>query len=256
MVRDINADTVHPGDIQVDTLFDGHLVCRQKRYGYRFSIDAVLLAHYPGIRKNEKILDLGTGSGVIGLIVCHRNRDMGVEVTGIENQHDLAALARANIAENGFGPIFTVIEGDIGTIRSLVEPESHTLVISNPPFYAAGTGRVNSNPEAMAARHQGREGLAGFVEAAAFSVCNRGTVVFIYPAERLVDILNCFSSRRLSPKSIQFIYSYPQSPKASLVILEAVKNGGAGAEIRQPCYIYDNRGGDYSAPLQSMFQSC
>lgn len=255
MVNDISADTSQPGDIQIDTLFEGKLSCRQHKRGYRFSIDALLLAHFPTVRKNEKILDLGTGSGVIGLIICHRHRDRGVEITGIENQPDLAALARANSVENGFSTLFTVIEGDIGNIRSLLKPESQTLVISNPPYYLSGTGRVSSNPEAMAARHQGEDGLATFVEAAAFAVCNRGTVVFIYPAEQLVEIFNCFHARRLTPKSVQFIYSYPKSAKASLVIVEAVKNGGTGTQIHQPCYIYQDRGGAYSPALQSMFHS-
>jgi tRNA1Val (adenine37-N6)-methyltransferase len=256
MVKDFSADNSQTGDIQADTLFDGQLICRQKRLGYRFSIDAVLLAHYPGIRKNEKILDLGTGCGVIGLITCYRHQDRGIEITGLENQPDLVALARSNSVENGFDQIFTILEGDIAAIRSLIKPESHTLVISNPPFYAAGTGRLSLNPEAMAARHQGGDGLAMFVEAAAFSVCNRGRVVFIYPAERFVEIINSFSSRRLSPKSVQFIYSYPESLKASLVIIEAVKNGGTGTKVRPPCYVYEKRGGDYSPALHSMFLSC
>ncbi len=240
-------------EIQDDSLFDGRLVCRQYKSGYRYSIDSVLLAHYPGIKTNERILDLGTGTGVIGLILCYRYRHLDISITGIELQQNLAALARHNICLNEFDRLFAVIDGDVGDCRSLIMPESYSLVISNPPFYAAGSGRLNAHPEAAAARHQSRAGLAPFIDAAAFALRNRGRAVLIYPADKVVELFTCLLEKRLNPKAIQFVYSYPEADSATLVMVEAVKNGGVRTAIEQPLTIYRCPGGDYTKAVLSMF---
>ena len=242
-------------DIQVDTLFDGRLVCRQYRKGYRYSIDSVLLAHYPKIKSNERILDLGTGTGVIGLILCYRYRQLDISITGIELQTDLVDLALKNITSNDFETIFSIISGDICSYRSLVKPESYSLIISNPPFYRAGSGRLNAHPESVIARHQNEAGITPFVDAAAFALQNRGRAVFIYPADRTVEMVRCLVDKRLNPKTMQFIYSYPQAEAASLVIVEAVKNGGADTKVERPLYIFQDPGADYTPSVQSMFAS-
>jgi len=240
--------------VTVDNLFDGRLICRQHRDGYRFSIDSVLLAHFPAVKKNERILDLGTGCGIIGLILCYRHAGQKLSVTGLELQPDLADLARINIYENGFENSFTLIEGNIQNLRALITPESFTMVIANPPFYGKGTGRVSHNPEAKTARHQDENSLALFVESASFSVKNRGRISFVYPAELAAELLFCFKTHRVTPKKMQFIYSYPGSKKASLVIVEGIKNGGTGMEVLDPLYIYQHRNGPYSEIVQAMFQ--
>ncbi len=239
--------------MQKDSLFDGKLVCYQHKSGYRFSIDSVLLAHFADVRKNEKILDLGTGCGVIGLILCYRHQAKKISLTGIEYQSDLADLALANIAENGFQKQFSVIREDLNRYRTVVKPESFSLVTANPPFYAQGSGRVNKNIEATAARHQGESGLVGFLEAAAFAVKNRGRVVLIYPAESISALISLLQGQRLIPKKIQFIYPYPESDNANLVIVEAMKNGGTSSSVFAPLYIYQFKNGPYTKQVESMF---
>ncbi|MEJ2058193.1 MAG: hypothetical protein P8X39_10190, partial [Desulfofustis sp.] len=174
-------------------------------------------------------------------------------ITGIELQKELANLARQNVCLNKFDSFFSIIEGDIGDCRSLIEPEIYSLIISNPPFYAAGSGRLNTHPEAVAARHQGKAGLEPFIEAAAFALQNRGRAVFVYPADKVIELISYLIVKRLIPKAIQFIYSYPEAEAASLVIVEAVKNGGSGTKIEQPLIIFQCPGGDYTKPVQSMF---
>ncbi len=241
--------------VQKDTLFDGRLVCRQYKSGYRFSIDSVLLAHFPTIQAGETILDLGAGCGILGLIFCYRHSEKKVSVTGIEYQSNLAELAQNNIGENGFEQLFKLIEADLRDYKSVLKPESYSLVVANPPFYTQGSGRVSRNPEAMAARHQDDFGLSGFIEAAAYCVKNRGRTVFIYPAEFIAELTTCLQENRLHPKKIQFHYSYPESEKATLVIVEAVKNGGVGSTVCGPCYIYQFKNGPYTDRVESMFSA-
>lgn len=243
-------------DITRDSLFDGKISCIQHREGYRFSIDSVLLAHFPKIRRNEKILDLGTGCGIIGLILCHRYACKNISISGLELQPDLAELARQNIDENGYGKRFSIIEGTLHDHRSLLEAESFNLVTANPPFYLKGTGRVNRNPEAMSARHQDQNGLACFVEAAAYGVKNRGRLVFIYPAGQAAELFFCFKAQRIEPKKMQCVYSYPGIKRGSLVIVEGIKNGGPGLEVLEPFYLYQYRNGPYSDNVQAMYQAC
>ena len=241
-------------EVSHDTLFDGRVICRQHTEGYRFSIDSVLLAHFPRIRKKEMILDLGTGCGVIGLILSYRHADKQVCVTGIELQSMLADLARANISTNGYEATFTIVEGNLQDCRSLIEPESFSLVTANPPFFSIGAGRLSTNQEALTARHQEEGGLALFVEAASYSVRNKGKVVFVYPADQAASLINEFLAHRLRPKRMQIVYSYPEIKKATLVLVEGIKNGGPGMEILEPLYIFEYRNGPYSTTVLKMFQ--
>ena len=247
-------DTPQKHQISHDTLFDGRLICMQHMDGYRFSIDSVLLAHFPTIRKKEQILDLGTGCGVIGLILCYRHAEKQVRVTGLELQSTLVDLARTNIAANSFEDKFSVIDGSLADHRSLMKPESFSLVTANPPFFPRGAGRLSTNIEAMMARHQKEGGLSLFVETASYCVRNKGRVIFIYPADQAALLIKVFQQHRLVPKRMQVVYSYPEIKKASLVLVEGVKNGGTGVEILAPLYIYRYRNGPYSTTLSKMFQ--
>ncbi len=240
--------------ISQDSLFNGALICRQHRSGYRFSIDSVLLAHSLKIRKHEHILDLGAGCGIIGLLICYRHAHQKVSVTGLELQPELAALARWNSGMNGYSSCFSVIEGNIEQHRLLIKPEAYGLVTANPPFYSEGSGRLSRNEEAMAARHQGKDGLSAFVQAASYGVKNRGKVVFIYPAQQVAELLFYFKNKRIAPKKMQMIYSYPASKRASLVIVEGVKNGGTSMAVLDPLYIYRYRNGPYSEAVEKMFR--
>ncbi|MBT8360486.1 MAG: methyltransferase, partial [Deltaproteobacteria bacterium] len=172
-----------------DTLFDGKIICWQHAHGYRFSIDSILVSHFPKINQQEIVLDLGTGCGVVGLILLYRHHDKQIHITGYEKQEDLVALAKKNSLANCFSDNYQIISGDVKKIRENFTPESFSLVICNPPFYAAGIGRTSLSQESLHARHLTADGIKSFVEGAAYCVKNRGRIVFIYPAERLMELL-------------------------------------------------------------------
>jgi tRNA1(Val) A37 N6-methylase TrmN6 len=186
--------------------------------------------------------------------LCYRHTDKQVSVTGLEVQSALTRLAGENIAVNSYEDRFSIINGDLRDCRTIFEPESFSLVIANPPFFASGTGRLSSNREAMTARHQQKAGLTLFVEAASYSVRNRGRVCLIYPANQTAALLGSLQDHRLVPKRMQVTYSYPGIRRASLILVEAVKNGGPGLEISNPLYIYKYRNGPYSPTVETMFQ--
>lgn len=237
-----------------DTLFDGELVCLQNQEGYRFSIDSVILAHFIRPDKGDIILDLGTGCGIISLIMCYRWKGILESITGVEKQSSLVTLAKRSIAMNGFDELCQVIKGDVKTLFQTVDRESFTKVVCNPPFYQSGTGRINKNREALLARHQISATLADFISAAAAAVKNRGTTYFIYPAQSLGDLLLLSKKNRLEPKKIMFVYSYPQPAKsAELVLVKCLKNGGSGVDIMAPFYVYKEKKGPYSPEMASCY---
>ena len=237
-----------------DTLFDGELYCLQHRDGYRFSMDPVLLAHFVRLTGDEHVLDLGAGSGVIGLILLYRASASISSLTAFELQEGLAGLIRENIARNQFQKKMEAIEGDLREIRQYFEPESFSTVVCNPPFYTPGSGRQSKNKEAEIARHQVSCTLPDVISAAAMTVKNRGRVVIVYLASGLAALMVLLEQNRLRVKRIQLVYSYPgHSTGASMVLVESVKNGGEGLDVMAPFYIYDSKGGDYSKEMQQLY---
>jgi tRNA1Val (adenine37-N6)-methyltransferase len=238
-----------------DSLFDGELQCLQHKNGYRFSIDPVLLAHFVHLTKDERILDLGAGCGVMGLILLYRFRASISSLVAFELQDGLAALARENCEANQFQKQMQVVPGDLRNIKEFLQPESFSSVVCNPPFYSNGSGRKSNNKEAEIARHQVMCTLTEIVSAAAIVVKNRGKVYLVYPAAGLGHLLILLEQNHLTAKRLQLVYSYPHpSMNARLLLIEATKNGGEGMDIMTPFYIYDKKNGPYSDTMQQLYQ--
>ncbi|MBU4151747.1 MAG: tRNA1(Val) (adenine(37)-N6)-methyltransferase [Proteobacteria bacterium] len=233
-----------------DTLFDGKLICAQSRSGYRFSIDAVLLAHFVTPRRHDRILDLGAGCGVISLILASRYPD--VTLTCLEIQESLVQLIHYNIHENTLGDRLQVVTGDLCSITGLVPAGEHDLVVCNPPYYRADTGRQNLNQEQAVARHEIKARLDDVVQAAAFAIKTKGRLAMIYPASRITSLLSTLKHNRLEPKRLRVVYSYP-GVDATLCLVEAVKCGGDELVLLPPLYIYDQPGGDYTPEVEAWY---
>lgn len=235
-----------------DTLFNGRLVCKQFKSGYRFSIDAILTAHFCRPESRDSILDLGCGCGIIALILAFRNPN--VRISGIEIQPELVRLARKNIAENGMQSRISVIEGNFRDTAQLVTPESYDLIVSNPPYRKRDRGRISPDLQRARARHEIDAGLEDMVKAAAYAVKNRGKVVVVYPARLSISLIVDLKKHNLEPKRIQPVYSYPGQKDAGLVLVEAVKNGGAEVRLLPPFYIYSEKNGPYSEAMRKIYE--
>ena len=233
-----------------DTLFDGHLICRQPRKGYRFSIDAVLLAHFFSPKPGEWVLDLGAGCGVVSLVGAYRHPQ--VHFAALELQPHLVDCIRENIQKNNFIGRIEVVEGDCKEIAKLATPGSFDWVVSNPPYRKISSGRHNPVSGEAIARHEIAVDLAGVVQAARTAVKTRGRVAFVYPAARLAALLAELKTGSLEPKRLQVVHSYPGSP-GRMVLVEAVRMGGEELEILPPLYIYEEKNGEYSQEVAGFF---
>ncbi len=236
--------------ITENTLFDGRLCCLQHADGYRFSLDAVLLAHFADVQPYEKILDIGAGCGVVSLVICFRCP--GAKLTSLEIQPQLVKLISRNIERNNFQEQMRVIQGDLCGIRSLVPPESFDKVVCNPPYGKLATGRRNPGPEESIARHEIKAELADVVNAIFYSLKNRGRGYVIYPASRAAVLLVALKQKKLEPKKLQIINSYPGG-EGKLVLVEVVKNGGEELAVLPPFFVYQKPGGEYSADMARLY---
>ena len=227
----------------VDRLQPGGLDLLQAKNGYRYSLDPVLLVGFVGPTKARKIIDLGTGAGVIPLLL---SRDESVEeMVGLEVQHALAERAQRNVALNGLSDRIRIIEGDLRQIRNLFPVESFGMVISNPPYRSPGRGRIAPEDERAAARHELAGGLSDFLLAANYLLCNGGRFAVIYLAERLAELLAGMREFRLEPKRLRCIHSRLGEP-AKLVMVEGRKCGGPGMAVESPLYVYQGGGREYT----------
>lgn len=238
-----------------DSMFSGAVVCRQFQDGYRFSIDAVLAAHFRTPAKGETVLDLGAGCGIISLIMMYRWGDRIARIVAFEYQPQLCTLIHENFRRNGLEAKCGCVQGDVKHILTKLAPESFSLVVCNPPYYRPDRGRQSRGDECSLARHQIAADLHDFTRAAAATVKNGGTVVFIYPAAHFSALSDALLRAHLEIKQLRFVYSYPDgSAEASLVLVKCTKNGGRCLKVASPFYIYEQKNGNYSAEMRQLYE--
>ncbi len=247
--------TISGRECSLDSLFDGRLQCLQHRRGYRFSIDAVLLAHFIKPKPGDHILDLGAGCGIISLILAYRWPS--VTVAALEIQAELAGLLRRSLALNArqgrdYQERLRVVTGDLREIKRCIEPGSCQWVVCNPPYRKQAAGRLNTGTEQALARHELNADLAAVVRAAAVAVKNRGRVAMVYPAGRGAVLMHALKDVNLEPKRLRTVYSYPGGD-GKLLLLEAMKGGGEELRIMPPFYIYQEPKGVYSPEMARCF---
>lgn len=235
------------GPYTEDAVLSGRITVVQPKNGYRFSLDAVLLAFFVRAKNSDIIVDLGCGSGVIGLILAHRFPD--VSVFGLEIQDELAGAARLNAEANGFSDRVRVLRHDFTALPCPGLPGKIDAAVSNPPFRKAGSGRANPlSPKALA-RHEIAGSLAQAAEAASRLLSPRGAFFCVYPASRLAHCVNSLCANGLEPKRLRMVHPKKDDP-ASLILVEARKGGGPELLLEPPLFIHEN--GGYTAEISAM----
>ena len=170
-----------------DVVSDGALIIMQSKEGYRFGLDAVLLAtEIPDVPLGGTVVDLGAGNGAVGLMIAKRRPD--IRVICLEVQRTLVDLLERNIAENELASRVTSVYGDVRQHRLLLKPQSADLVVSNPPYYRTGQGRPSPNRERAAAHQELNGTLRDFVVAAQYVAKPRASLKLVIPPMRLSDL--------------------------------------------------------------------
>ena len=233
-----------------DTFFNGHISVKQDRRGYRFSIDAVLLADFTEIKPDSTVVDLGTGCGILPLILAYRNPT--ARFWGIEIQTTLAEIARENVLENGLEQRIDIARADMKTISGGCFPAPVDIVISNPPYRKADSGRINPNHQRAIARHEIKIKLEELLDVAQRVLRTFGKFFTIYPSDRAIDLLSDMRANGIEPKRIRTVHSIAGG-EARLVLVEGVKGGRPGLKLLNPLIIYKDQD-NYTDEVEMMFR--
>jgi len=232
-----------------DIFLGGGIRLRQPRHGYRFSIDAVILAGSLHPRPGDSMVDLGTGCGIVPILLSHRWPS--VRIWGVEVQAELAAVAVENVRTNAMEPQVTILNADLRDVSAGLLGGPVDWVVANPPYRRGRSGRVNPNCQRALARHEIAMTLPDLVAAARRLLKTGGRFVAIYGAERTADLLFHMRSGHIEPKRLQAIQPDPQS-NARLILVEGIKDGKPGAALVPPLIIREGSG-RYSTEIDKMF---
>ena len=232
----------------------GGLKLIQSNEGFRFGIDAVLLADFAaGICPSaDSIVDLGTGNGVIPLILSHKTK--ASSITGIDLQAKAIELAGRNCDLNGLGERIRFIQCDVAKLQK-EKPDlrgTADTVVSNPPYIARGAGITNAGDSKFLSRQETTAGVKEFAEAAAFLLKERGHFFLVHRPSRLVDLFYYCRRNGLEPKKIRFV-APRQGAKPNIVLLHCVKGGGRELDFAEELYVYDETG-KYTAEIMKIYE--
>jgi tRNA1Val (adenine37-N6)-methyltransferase len=236
-------------DITLDTIRDLQLY--QSATGYRFSVDSLLLFSFVNLVAVRKIADLGAGTGIIGLLLAKKYPH--AQVSLIELQDGLMKLAQKNILLNNLEPRVNAMHGDLRDISGLTLGKGFDLVVSNPPFRRAKSGRLNSDEERAVARHEIKLKLADLITAAYSLLREKGRLCIIYHPGRIGELLVSLKGKGIEVKRLRFVHSDRLS-EAKMVLVEAVRGGKPGVKVEKPFYIYQD-GGNYTEEMQQIYST-
>lgn len=237
-------------DITLDSISNIKLF--QSKKGYRFSIDALLLADFVNLKKVREIGDLGAGSGIVGILLAKKYPDSRVSL--FEIQDSLATLAEKNVALNNLRDRVVVMKADIKKLRPIdspfILPHSFDLLVSNPPFRRLKSGRISEGQEKAIARHEIKLGLHDLINAVSGLLKAKGRFYIIYHPSRLVELFDILKKKRLEVKRLRFVHSNISS-EAKMILLEAAQGGRSGIKVDRPLYIY-RADGNYTDEVREM----
>lgn len=218
-------------DETLDTFFNRKLRIIQKKKGYRFSIDAVLLSQFVRIRRDEKVMDLGTGCGILPLLLSQTTKARSF--VGVEIQTGLVECAKKNVLLNHLEDKISILQQDLRELGKTFAPGCFDVVLSNPPYRKYRSGRMNPSVEKAIARHEIEGTLEDLISVASYLLPAKGRCYFIFPATRSIDLLATLRIRELEPKRLQFVH--PRiGEDAKFILAESIKASGVELKVIAP----------------------
>ena len=203
-----------------------------------FGMDAVLLATFANVNEGDRVLDLGTGNGVIPTLMEAKTK--GKHFTGLEIQEINVDMARRSVELNGIGEKVDIVHGDIKEASGIFGGASFDVVTSNPPYMNQNHGLVNPESHKAIARHELLCTLDDVIREASKVMKDKGRFFMVHRPQRLVEIFETLTKYRLEPKRMQFVHPYADKD-ANMVLIEAVKGGNAFMKIEEPLIIYEEK---------------
>lgn len=225
------------------------LTLSQGRGGYRFSLDAFLLADFVSVMSPLPMLDIGTGCGVVALLLARRFPQ--VRIVGLELQAPLVTMARQNVVQNGLTTQVDMLQADARCAAGLFAAGAFGTVVCNPPYRPLGSGRLNPNQEKAIARHELRLTLGQLVQSCQHVLVPGGLLAMVYHPSRLAELYARLETAHLRPRRMRLVHATSQAD-ATLVLVEAMQGSRGALTVLPPLCVYAARG-RYTAEMQAIF---
>lgn len=236
-----------PGE-KIEDLQNGFVIIQNPQF-FSFGTDAVLLSHFADMGAGQRVVDFGTGCGIIPLLLCAKRPD--IHVTGIEIQSEIADMAQRSVALNKLDDHVKIICGDIKDVRKYV-PHGVDVVVCNPPYEKADAGKANENDHVSIAKREIKCTLEDVVGAAAKLLRTGGRMFMIYRTERFAELMACMRAKKIEPKRIQLVAS--QIDKAPNFALVEGRAGARGGLKFAPTLAIYGKDGAYTEELKKIYR--
>ncbi len=227
-----------PGE-RIDDLERNNFKIIQNPARFCFGMDAVLLSGFAFVREGERAIDLGTGNGIIPILLAAKTP--GEHFTGLEIQHDNVEMAQRSVLLNGIGDRVEIIEGDIKTASATFGKASFEVVISNPPYMLGNHGLVNPDSAKAIARHEIMCTLEDVVREASLLLKPQGRFYLVHRPFRLAEIIVCLKEHKLEPKRMKMVHPFIDK-EPNMVLIEAVRGGKPRMTVEAPLIVYKEEG--------------
>ena len=236
-------------DETIDDLQLKNLNLIQKKDGFKFGIDAVLLSDFACIKNKHRVMDLCTGTGIIPFLIYGKYEPK--IVYGLEIQEDMVDMAKRSVKLNSLEEKVFFLSEDLKNIESLKKLEKFDVVTVNPPYKLNNSGIINPNDKLAIARHEILCDLEDVIASSRVLLKDNGRLFMIHRPERLADIFTLMRKYKIEPKRVKMIH--PKIGKApNIVLVEGQRDGGAYLKWEAPLYVYDENG-KYTKEIDSIY---
>ena len=237
-------------DERIDDLEYNGLKIIQNKSGFCFGIDAVLLSDFAKeIRNDSNVLDLGTGTGILGILLCGKTKLR--KIVGVEIQQDVYDMAKRSISLNNLGNRFSVINEDIKSLDEKLELQSFDAIVTNPPYKKDCTGLKNDNEYKIISRHEVKCNLEDVIRVSSKLLKNNGKFYMVHRPERIKDIIVNLDKYKMQIKEIRFVHPN-MNKKPNMILIKAVKGGGDFVNVQKPLFVY-NLDGTYTDEILKIY---
>lgn len=231
-------------DLQLDNLY-----IIQKEKGFRFGVDAVLLSNFAKVKRNHRVVDLCTGTGIVPFLVYGKYKPK--EVIGIEIQEDMAEMATRSSIYNNTEEIVKFHNGDLKDLKLLDKLGKFDVLTVNPPYKLNNAGILNREDKLAIARHEILCNLEDVIVASRKLLKDNGRMFIVHRPERLIDIFELMRKYKIEPKRVQMIYPNTKKPP-NIVLVEGQRDGGAFLKWDEPIYVH-NDDGSYTSQINKIY---
>lgn len=235
---------------EIEDLQFKNLKIIQNKTGFCFGIDSILLSDFAkNIKKGTKVLDLGTGTGIIATLLCGKTELR--EIIGVEIQKEVFKMAQRSIQLNFLQDRFKIINEDILSLDKIFSNNTFDAIVTNPPYKKKNTGIQNQEVKKIISRHETTATLEDFIKISKKLLKDKGEFYMVHRPDRIVDILTFMRKYTIEPKIIRFVYGNKNS-EPKLVLIKGVKNAKPFLKVQNNLYIYEENG-EYTEEINKIY---